>query len=121
MKKIFQRFGSSYRCELRVAQRVTPSNSTISEQSNRIVEQLSEAKDALNKFSSANHIAGKHEAQSLEAGHEFIRPARYINSVTGKSSLAVVYGLELEHVRFMETLRGGIESLPVRILAMGNR
>jgi hypothetical protein len=83
------------------------------------VEHLSEARDALNGFSSVNCIAAKHEAQSLEAGHEYFHPDRYINSVTGKSSSVVVYGLELEHVKFMESLRRGIESLPVRILSLG--
>jgi hypothetical protein len=83
------------------------------------VEQLSEARDTLNGFSSVNCIAAKHEAYSLEADHEYLHPARYINSVTGKSSSVVVYGLELKQVMFMESLRRGIESLPVCILSLG--
>jgi hypothetical protein len=94
--------------------------STKSEQSNRIVEQLSEARNGLNEFSSVNCIGGKHEAQSLEAGHELICPARYINSVTGKSSSVVVYGLELKQATFMECLRRKIEYIPVRISAVGD-
>jgi hypothetical protein len=82
------------------------------------VEYLSEARDALNGFSSVNCIASKHETQSLEAGHEYFYPARYINSLTGKSSSVVVYGLELEHIKFMESLRKGIESLMVGTLAL---
>jgi hypothetical protein len=66
-----------------------------------------------------NCIGGKHEAQSLEADHELIRPAHYINSVTGESSSVVVYGVELEQATFMECLRRKMEKFPVRILAVG--
>jgi hypothetical protein len=79
------------------------------------VERLSETRDALNEFSSVDCINAKHESLSSEASHEYFHLARYINSVTGKSSSVVVYGLELEQVKFMENLRRKIESLSVRI------
>jgi hypothetical protein len=85
------------------------------------VEQLLEARGDLDVFSSVNCIAAKHEAQSLEAAHEFFHLARYMNSVTGKSNCVVLYGLELQQVKFMETLRSRLESLPVRILALEYR
>ncbi|PVF91990.1 hypothetical protein CPB86DRAFT_744902 [Serendipita vermifera] len=84
-----------------------------SDQSNRVVEQLSEAKDRLNAFSSVDCITQKHEGQSSESGHEFIHPARYVNAVTGKSNSVVIYGLDLEQVEFLGALRRNIESLSV--------
>jgi hypothetical protein len=82
------------------------------------VEQLSEARDALTNFSSVNCIAAKHEAQILEVGHEFMQPASYVNSVTGKSSSVIVYGLDLDQVKFIGALRRSLESLSVGTLTL---
>ncbi|PVF97839.1 hypothetical protein CPB86DRAFT_873881 [Serendipita vermifera] len=82
-----------------------------SDQSNWMVEELSMVKDRLNAFSSVDYITSKHEAQSAEAGHEFIQPARYVNSVTRRSSSVVMYGLELEQVKFLGAFRKNIETL----------
>ncbi|PVF97849.1 hypothetical protein CPB86DRAFT_815277 [Serendipita vermifera] len=85
-----------------------------SDQSNRVVKELSAVKDRLNAFSSVDCIAPKHEGQSAETGHEFIHPARYINPITGKSSSVIIYGLELDQVKFLGVLRKNIEMLSVR-------
>jgi hypothetical protein len=70
----------------------------------------------LNEFSSVEYIDAKHEAQNSEAGHEFMEQASYVNPVTGKTSLVVIYGLDLDQVKFMEALRRKIESFGVCIL-----
>ncbi|PVG00573.1 hypothetical protein CPB86DRAFT_728952, partial [Serendipita vermifera] len=81
------------------------------EQTDGMVERLSKAKAGLNAFSSTDWITPKHEGQSSESNHEFIQAARYVNSITGKSSSVVIYGLDLEQVRFMEALRRKVDSL----------
>jgi hypothetical protein len=82
------------------------------------VEKLSAVRDSLNGFSSINWIAAKHEAQSSEAVHRSIHPASYVNAVTGKSNLVIIYGLDLDRLEFMEALRGRIESLGVSVLIL---
>ncbi|PVF97846.1 hypothetical protein CPB86DRAFT_408683 [Serendipita vermifera] len=83
-----------------------------SDQSNRVVEELSMVKDKLNIFSSVDSIAPKHDGQSAEASHKFFHPAFYANPVTGMSTSVVVYGLELDQVKFLGALRKNIEMLP---------
>ncbi|CAG8679032.1 3880_t:CDS:2 [Acaulospora colombiana] len=80
--------------------------------SENIKKVLQKAKDRLNAFSSVDYIAPKHEGQSLESSHEFMKVASYVNSVTGKSTSVIVYGVELGQVKFMDALRRNIEKLP---------
>jgi hypothetical protein len=73
------------------------------------------AKNTLDAFSSSDWIAAKHEDQALEADNEYMRPAHYINAVTGKSSKVIVYGLQLDQVTFWGAFQEKIHSLLVRI------
>ncbi|PVF97843.1 hypothetical protein CPB86DRAFT_815274 [Serendipita vermifera] len=95
----------------RIKSRLQKVGNWYSDQSNRVVQELSMVKDRLNAFSSVDYITSKHEAQSAEAAHEFFHPARYANPVTGKSSSVVIYGLELDQVKFLGALRKNIETL----------
>jgi hypothetical protein len=81
------------------------------------VERLSEARNSLNGFSSAKHVAAKHEAQSLETIHEFMQQASYVNMATGKSG-SVIYGLDLDQVKFMEAFWRMTETLSVSPLPL---
>jgi hypothetical protein len=90
----------------------------VSNLSTQIVQQLSAAKNALDRFSSPDWISNKHESLVLEADHEYIRPAQYKNPVTQESSRMVVYGLELDQVPFWKILKEKIDSLPVRIFLL---
>jgi hypothetical protein len=87
----------------------------VSNLSTLILQQLERAKNALDEFSSTDWISTKHESLVLEADHEYIRPAKYMNPVTQDSSRVVVYGLDLDQVPFWEVLQEKVNSLQVRI------